>query len=1082
MNEPHKSKEVSQQAVSNVKAGRDIKIGDIKQDIKQIFQNKPDFFEPKFKRFESGDFISPKQNIINELIQVVRTQRLLVLGGSDYLNKTTLAQYVAWKLKQAVKREPSSGSDDTPVKEWNHNSGFQSLNVAFQEEDNPTIFVLTQISPKDVNYNLSQIQVAATSRSHYVVVSTDTPFDTWKLPPSARDFWQDLTAEELYSSDALVELLIKELDKVKTSLPSEFIPKTLKPKQQIVGDLTLQTVAEQLKTPDDISRFVQLLCAEREIPSDERELEARVLKLIETAQDKTENIRRWYYTLLEPREQLLALGLSFFDGFFDDQFFAALEKVVTEVWQRRDTSLRALDYCDLDNLRNFFNFIETDDSGTKIESRLPDQRRMVFEVAWKSHRRQILAALPEVEKLIKDSALGRPLERELYGTQARQEQLRRSIGEAISDIGLIATDAVEDILLRLAADDKDSVQDVAAYAMARWLNHSQDEREQELFEKLQNWQSEARIISLVESYVEGRDEKNSKTPQDYLRATIVLTLGYVAQYYRPKQPSDESSGLPEKLCNLLKELSNDPNSLVRTRLGLLALPRIVPLHLAQLRPLLCYMTRYSDLIVPISASLALAYQVNPRLLLNVLDAWKNNQIDILLRIERPPHEHLLVTVAYTYGYIELNENLDSLSAGELFEKLQSLLENSKHPFVRRSVIDAIGIQLRKNFSKFEPYLQKIANQITKKERKQIIVILTNIYLDQRNKMKGGDLTTTINDRDYQVWLNAELRPQTEVEIAMNRWVKMKPNDTNALAQEIAEESLVRFVSTLDIKEQEYINKLQKSVEKETIYIKPTVGEIIKTRPQYGIYLDKIIPWIATRNAQQYKPYIRNLLPEASKLQKQYQEEMDWVLSKWESIRDENYRKDEEFNKISNLLKSGLWWAKYLGWFIGLGSGSLLILVYIIAANISDSIERRPTNIGDSPSNANPSPSQTQTPESAIPTNPRENETIYHSNLLPVGSHSFYERGLGKNVSYIRKGNEMVGAVYNLQQPNTITCFATTLSQNQANTEWWGNLEQVRLSGDTANRNYSIASFTADNINFRDGLDNPSAVEQCQNRQ
>ncbi|NER98189.1 MAG: tetratricopeptide repeat protein [Symploca sp. SIO1B1] len=111
---------------------------------------------------------------------------------------------------------------------------------------------------------------------------------------------------------------------------------------------------------------------------------------------------------------------------------------------------------------------------------------------------------------------------------------------------------------------------------------------------------------------------------------------------------------------------------------------------------------------------------------------------------------------------------------------------------------------------------------------------------------------------------------------------------------------------------------------------------------------------------------------------------------------------------------------------------------------------------------------------------RNNQKIYRRDLLPVGSYNFYEKGLRKNVSYIRRGNKMVGAVYDPQQPNTVTCFTATLSKNQANVEWWGNLEQIGKSGQRINSSYSMTDFTVDNSTPRAGLDNPSAVKQCEN--
>jgi hypothetical protein len=225
-----------------------------------------------------------------------------------------------------------------------------------------------------------------------------------------------------------------------------------------------------------------------------------------------ESINGWYYRRLTPREQLLALGLSFFDGLFDDQFFAALEEIVEGAWQRRDTTLRALDYCDLDNLRSFFNFTETNTSTTFVEVRFPQQRLMLLKIAWKSHRRQILAALPVLVNLVKNSV--RRYERELYGSSVRCDQLRKVISETISDIGLIASDAVEDTLLNIAADGNINVQAVAAQAMALWRDNEkrkfivEDNQEnhidRQLFETLQRWQNGARARSLVDAILNDR--------------------------------------------------------------------------------------------------------------------------------------------------------------------------------------------------------------------------------------------------------------------------------------------------------------------------------------------------------------------------------------------------------------------------------------------------------------------------------------------------------------------------------------------------------------------------------------------------
>lgn len=215
-----------------------------------------------------------------------------------------------------------------------------------------------------------------------------------------------------------------------------------------------------------------------------------------------EALSKWYYEQLDSREQLLAIGLSLFDGLFDDQFFAALETVVEYSWKNRDENLKSLDYCDLVKLQGYFDIIETKTQQAIVKIRYPRQRLTCLKIAWKSHRRQILSVLPILTDLVKGTV--KELKRELNGSQLRREKLHQTISEAISGIGVISRlsagsrEAVEDSLLQLAASKDPQVQAVAAQSIASWRDKDSqsfyiDEQrgidiDKELFFLLDNWQ------------------------------------------------------------------------------------------------------------------------------------------------------------------------------------------------------------------------------------------------------------------------------------------------------------------------------------------------------------------------------------------------------------------------------------------------------------------------------------------------------------------------------------------------------------------------------------------------------------------
>lgn len=297
---------------------------------------------------------------------------------------------------------------------------------------------------------------------------------------------------------------------------------------------------------------------------------------------QADSLSNWYHQKLESRERLLVLGLSFFDGLFDDQFFTALEEIVEKVWQRRDASLRALDYCDLENLNNFFSFTETEGQGTKIAIRFPKQRRILFKVAWKSDRRQILSALPVMVDIVRKSVVGRLVNPELYGNETKCREIRKVIAETISDIGSISEHSIQTTLLQLSASTNIKVQSIAAYAMARWRD-SDYTLDKQLFSILYSWLDliQARpIIDQVDVILKGHNESNNESSkaEDHIKITVALTVGY-ASLYDPSLGMLGSGGLSEELFDLLKKLANDTSSVVRDAFLNVTLPRVLPIHL-----------------------------------------------------------------------------------------------------------------------------------------------------------------------------------------------------------------------------------------------------------------------------------------------------------------------------------------------------------------------------------------------------------------------------------------------------------------------------------------------------------------------
>ncbi|HII07921.1 MAG TPA: hypothetical protein HA349_11595 [Methanotrichaceae archaeon] len=868
----------SQRAGRDIIQGRDI--NNAGRDISFYYElvEETEFFEPNLEPF-GRKFISP--NVIPQLIETARRNRLLMLGGSAGIDKSALARNLAWHLSKIQHIVPEI--DKIPILEWNHSSSDQpSIEVKLQETTEATIFILPKVSPQDVRYDLSSIKMAADKNHHFVLISTDVPYPSWKLPKDDQHFWQDIP-DNLYSVKDLAIFLEQRLTDIKDSLPNG-----------VLGDIPIPEIAENLKTPDNISRFVTLLCAEK------KPLQPQVIEdIIKDANDERRTIERWYPTL-SSREQLLALGLSFFDDLFDDQFFAAMDRVVESVWQRRDSSLCALDYCDLDKLRNFYDFVETEGRGTKIESRFTEQRRMIFEVAWNSHRRQILTALPVIAQLASDSVAGRSHDPELYGTPARRNQLRRVIGEALSDIALISDSAVKRTLLQLASDENLGVQAVAARAMARWRQYGQDAM---LFKTLFEWCEGSR----------GRD---------YILATVSLAVSYAARYDSPNQ-------LNYKLCDLLKRIAIDQSPMVRDRFCNHTLKNIIPRHIKQLRDneILEYMIQYIDLIPEIAKNLSLSYRYNNKDVNETLEIWYNKCVALRSSHENPveitSREKLLAAVVLTYGQIEY-EDVDA--AEKAFDRLQNILTTNNHPFVHKMAVIAISHQASNNFEKIEPLLQNLLINVPENDSDEIIQILRDIYLEQRRKLeRDDDYYIEVDGTRYSIWIDSE-RPQTAVEIAMDRWIK-SPN--NPAAQQIAVRALTKFYYALDQKEEQLILKIreqQKYLNESQTITKSQYELPITSNPVQRIreskFWDKNTIRLATIRENNYNNIIQGILPEVLAQNESNQQAMAFILRKWHQSRD------NEIRTIAMLQDRSIWFIERNILKIGAISCGILALLFI----------------------------------------------------------------------------------------------------------------------------------------------------------
>jgi hypothetical protein len=869
-----------------------------------VHQGREDFFVHTFRTL--GMESAPLD--MAEMMTELRRRRVLVLGGG-YDDKATVARQVARTFAEGHAVPGSRGGGNVlPVLEWQRGSDFPGLLQAFQKQKEPAVLLLVGIQPADVRHDLASVCATAAQAGHHVLATTDIGRDGWRLNDQETAFWYELDPARMFDVEILARELVHYLAAAGAGLAG-VVQNAEDPGRCTVAGIPLGALAAELVSPPNVLVFVQQLATRAArgpvTPEVVRELAAG-------ARSRDTRVEKWFHGVLTPHEQVFALCLSFFDGLFDDQFFAAVERWVEHIRTHRDPSLRAFDYSDLDNMMAVFGQVEAGTSGTKFESRSPGNRVVLFRAAWRTHRRQILSALGVLTDLVVQSAYGRGNNWELYGSRGRRGHLRRVVGEALSDLGVISEAGVEHALLRLASDGNAAVQDVAAWAVSRWR---QSGRDRELFGLLERWQKDARIRAIVESLVEAREER-VRSPEANVRSTVALAVGYAVEHDRPNR-------LTGSLVELIRDLAGDPHPLVRKRFAGVTLPRAVAAHPRQLRNLLREIAGW-ELEEEVAQALAYAARTRPNEVAETLAHW-HAEVEALRTDRVDPRrvgvrETLLRVLAYTYGELDYDAGRP-LPAEEGFDRLKAILAGESHPAVRDAVVDAMIRQARERFERVAPLLQQLVGEVTPAEQDDVVRRLTTLYLDQRKDMEGGDAEVKVNGRAYPAFVDAA-RPPTPVEQAMMRWMR---EPRHAVAQRIGIRASVAFVEALDGPESQELARMRAARlwhagQDEAVHIDTAPLRYGPTPP--GWYTGTFVPWLATAGQPEYRLVVGGLLPEVLAQNTARPTALSFLLERWGRMQG-----DPEATTTAERLRSAISWHAS-AWMLLLGAG-LAAFVFLL---------------------------------------------------------------------------------------------------------------------------------------------------------
>ncbi len=754
-------------------AGRDVYIEE------NNYYNNSLFTEVNHEQYTNEFYLAPK--FTNSLLTRIKQNRLVLITGLFGFDKEIFARHLSSCLASLLKLK---------VKELrgSYESG-QDIGKEIREESDPCLFILNQIGPKEVNFDLENIGRIAEQRQHFIIITSNLAIDLWGQPDYIlKKYWFEIPSSDLYEDAVLLGVFLEELNKTKAMQPLKKANEDFTSENLITDKLTVKEVAGLFKTPEQIVVFCEMLAMNEEQLSP-----TAVDEILCTFKDQTESIITKWYKRLSEREKILALGAALFEGLYEGQFFDVIQKVIEEFWHYRNPDLKALDYGDLDFMMTFFKFEAHNDSANIFKGKFPNQRVDIIKAAWHTHRRHILAALPILVDIGSKSRIRKLMSKDIYSTREKRALLRVVIAELLSDLGMISLPFVEERLIYFAASSDESLQRVTAKALARWRLYG---KEHLLFDLLQRWLEDKSAINKVVDILDDAENApdigaRKNKAGTYLKSTILLTLHYAAEYDSPNK-------LNPDLIKLLCRIASENDTTLHTRLTKTLYPLIVKHHSLLRDELQNTFMVNKAMEDTIASAVSEAYQSNQNEVKVHIEYWLSNCINLSLEGKNKEiladRDQILVTVLKIYQRISYKEGL--ITVNDVWEVLLELFTKELRLQVRHAIIDTIVVHITNDMESGIRNLEKVFKYATLGERESVLNGLVEVYKNQRQFLSGADYSVNVGGIWYPSFIN-KIRPLTAMERSVYDWLNGEVNFANELALLL----LIQFSKGFDLNEQ-----------------------------------------------------------------------------------------------------------------------------------------------------------------------------------------------------------------------------------------------------------------------------------------
>lgn len=728
------------------KVGRDYHVGDVVTTVNNYGSRKKKI---QFDTVTIGADVFneyPKPVFIDEILGKAKTEKLVLIGGNNGFNKGQLMKYIALNLK----------SDGLDIKECADFDDFYSLSTAISEETNRSIFILYNLTAEAINFRFREFKSLIQKKDHIILSSTQNTYDSWLFHENFENIsWFQIPDNNIYSSETLRTYLEAGLQKKKITL-----------------EINTDEVVKRLSKIEQLDYFIDIVGKSNE-KNNHKDIESAIEI---SAKDDYSGIDPWFYSLTN-FNKLVVIGLTLFDGAYEGQVFAGFDLLVRTGWKNRNKDLRPIDYEDLIPLKSHFKL-----EGKIVQGKFEQQQKKIIQIAWRTHKRYILSAMPVLMDIVYDSASQDKTDWDLFSTPNHRSRIRKILSKTFSIIALQSFEDANLPLLFIASNSLLPVQAVAANAISQWKPSD----ENKIYEVLEMWQHETAIGLLKLEGTSGKAEKKERVLISNLRSAIALVLCFISMY-------DKANKLSSRVTDLLLKFLDNNEDVIIERMQY-AIENITESHPLSMKDILKdKFLQYIYYIGPVGNGLVNAYNNGfTHDVKSIVTEWLQYCKELKERPEEREdfghRESILFAVIHTLKYIDYNIEDKTISIAESFQIFEELRKNNHNIYVRKFLLGAIIELIETMFYSSEQVNIHLISNIDAVERESIVSTFRGKYLIQREDLSGGDYITQFGEFEFYSWSKPDQRSETPIEKLMNEWKK----SSNVVLSQIALESLFEF--------------------------------------------------------------------------------------------------------------------------------------------------------------------------------------------------------------------------------------------------------------------------------------------------